>query len=108
EFPPKLGEAEISSSPLPEAKSETRTARSNSGFDSCRCGDAKGPRLQQPSTSTDSESPTDAIRNHLENRPISTTLTTLTGSGFRHPRPTASRMTVFCFSNELTSRKHDP
>jgi hypothetical protein len=36
EFPPKLGEAEISPSVLPEAKSETRTERSNAGFDSCR------------------------------------------------------------------------
>src|SRR5262249_13954201 len=36
EFPPNLGEAEISPSVLPEATSETRTERSNSGFDSCR------------------------------------------------------------------------
>jgi hypothetical protein len=36
EFAPELGEAEISPSVLPYAKSETRTERSNSGFDSCR------------------------------------------------------------------------
>jgi putative transposase len=35
-FQPKLGEAEISPSVSPEAKSETRTERSNAGFDSCR------------------------------------------------------------------------
>src|SRR5262249_61188275 len=34
EFSSELGEAEISLSVLPEAKSETRTERSNAGFDS--------------------------------------------------------------------------